>query len=411
MKRLILSAIPAALCLLALTACGQKVYTYTTDEYMTVVVSGFDGKGKADAFPDRDTFYELIDRDLFDNEGTDLELAQMEVNIYDAVDYEIIGETENLSNGDTITIKLTADNERLKKLGVSFKEDEYVYTVEGLEEAREIDLFSDVSFTCEGISGRAQPKVEYTGNDEFITKYVRYALDDYNGKSNGDTVTIKAMVSDYDAEMNNVTFKDKTKTVEISGLDEYLSQKPADSNAEAEMDKWLDEYIRNVISNSNKFSDGSEISSAYLMRNAPSSMNIYKILDCKSATPIEKMVLVKDGYAKHDNEYLIFYKLNFDIEKTENENQWVFGNDEDYYDENEIGSKTVSDDVYYAVYLYDVIQKADGTIEYDTENNYGWLYYGWEMFLYNLTGHPYEDIREKFLDEYSEYDVVYSEMY
>ena len=391
-----------------LTACGEKVHTYNTEDYVAIVMHGINGDGRAEIFPDREKFYALIDNDLFDGKGTEVQLAQIEVNVYDSTDIIVNENTDGLSNGDKLTIKVTADNDRLKEHGIAFSENEYVYIVEGLEEAREIDLFSDIKITYEGVSPYAKAAVEYIGEDEFIKDHVNIFIPYPNNIANGDELEIQAIYSPFTAEENNVIIKEDETTVTVSGLDEYLDQKPEDG--EAEMDKFLDDYIKKYISESDSFADGKEISSAYLLKDAPSTSNIYKILDLKNAEPIEKMVLTGNLYANHKNEYLIFYKLNFDIEKTENENEWIFGSGDDMYDGKEIGYKTVSDDVYYCVYLFDVIRKADGTIEYDTEN-YGRQYYGREVFLYNLTGKPYEDVREQFLKDNSSYEIVYSEKY
>ena len=144
-----ISVFCALVCTLMLTACGAK--TYTTDDYINVKVSGVNGKATASVAVDRD-FYDLIDADLFDGEGTDLELAQMELVIYDSVEYSTEDTTDELSNADTITVVLTADNERLKEYGVKFDQKEYVYTVEGLQDPAELDVWSDLTVTYSGVA-------------------------------------------------------------------------------------------------------------------------------------------------------------------------------------------------------------------------------------------------------------------
>ena len=135
MKKSILISITAAALAAVMTACGSgsKIHTYTTDDYVDVAVAGTNGNGHVVVQFDRKNFYEMLNRDIFDGKASDVDLAGMEVHLYDAVKINV-SQKRDLSNGDVITITLDANNEKLEKYGIAFADDVYTYTIEGLEE-------------------------------------------------------------------------------------------------------------------------------------------------------------------------------------------------------------------------------------------------------------------------------------
>ena len=143
----ILFIITALCCMLIMSSCGKRTVTYSTEDYVSISVSGANGDGRASVSGGTKEFYKKINNDLFKGEATDLELAAMEIQIYDSVKYKLDGEKTGLSNGDKLKITMTADNERLENLGLKFKLDEYTYVVEGLEEPKELDIWDGVTIT------------------------------------------------------------------------------------------------------------------------------------------------------------------------------------------------------------------------------------------------------------------------
>ena len=76
-----LSILFAVVFVFSLTACkGTK--TYSTEDYVNIEISGLNGNGTAHIGIDRD-FYDMVDDDLFDGEATDIELAQVEIIVYE----------------------------------------------------------------------------------------------------------------------------------------------------------------------------------------------------------------------------------------------------------------------------------------------------------------------------------------
>ena len=122
-----LSILFAVVFVFSLTACkGTK--TYSTEDYVNIEMSGLNGNATAHIGIDRD-FYDMVDDDLFDGEATDIELAQVEIIVYESVDFSTESKTEGLSNGDEIVVTLEADNDRLKELGIKFDQKKYVLMI------------------------------------------------------------------------------------------------------------------------------------------------------------------------------------------------------------------------------------------------------------------------------------------
>jgi len=116
-----------------LTGCGSK--TLTLNDYITdVTFSGADGAGTAKIEFDMDQF----DKDLseaLDIKASDLSLGDLGSYFAVLSAYELeVDPATGLSNGDTVTVTGTVDNDILKDndVKVRLKVKEQKYTVEGL---------------------------------------------------------------------------------------------------------------------------------------------------------------------------------------------------------------------------------------------------------------------------------------
>ena len=203
------------------TKKNKKVHTYTTDDYVKVTMDGASGKARAIVEFDRDTFYDLMNKDLFDGNASDADLASMEMHLYDAVKI-MTSETENLSNGDTIEISLSVDNDIISEYGIAFDGSTYSYTVEELEEMREIKPLEDVVVTFYGENGDGRTKIEYVGDDEWVIKNVTFLDSPSHDLSNGDIVEISANSDPIRRLHDGIMIEDENKTmnVEVTGLTE-----------------------------------------------------------------------------------------------------------------------------------------------------------------------------------------------
>lgn len=124
----------------------------------------------------------------------------------------LIGESraqsEGLSNGDEITVKITTSGVAAEKI----KSIELTYVVEGLEEIETVDVFSNIAVTFSGVSGNGTLKYELLSDDNILNSCT-FKISHNDDLKNGDTVTLT---------ITNTSFIfDKYKVVPIQTSKEY----------------------------------------------------------------------------------------------------------------------------------------------------------------------------------------------
>lgn len=371
----------ASLCML-LTACGSKVVYYTADDCVEVSASGIDGSGTAQVTFDKKTLLDKINNDIYKGKADDMELAKAEVALYQYVDIDVPdGNTDGLSNGDKIVVNVTADNEALAELGFGIDADNavYVYTVEGLEEPTVIDLFKDVTLNVEGISPYLDVRAEYTGDDEFLkSKRIFYSTDKSGYYANGDKVTLTVSYPERDFAENNYIVEYTEKEYELSGYDQYAD---TDSDMTA-ANEYINEYAHSLIEKDNGvYTVGWENDARAFFKDG-SAFELWKVTS-QQTTPVKAVMYTnEDSYKPEKNSYNIFYRIDMEIEKTGTQ----YGNPQTEY---EVGDKETSE-IYFCVALNDIIEKTDGTLEFDEEDKDVITYS--TSFLHNYVGSSLDEV-------------------
>lgn len=350
-KKIIALLSASAVCI-AMTSCGKKLVNYTCDDYIDIDVSGASGKAAANVKFDRDLI-DKINMDIYEGKADDVQLAQIEVYLYSAVDYDIVGETKELSNGDVITVILSPDNERLKDIGISFSETEYSYTVSGLTEPVTLDLFKDVEVTFEGVSPYLKPKVEYIGSDDFIKDNVYYSTDAF-GYKNGDTLKLSARYNKHTFEENNYIAAADEKEMPVEGNREYA---PADSDF-SEIRKYLEDYAHGLMEkDSNPYILGYENDARAFFEDG-SAFEDWKVI--KSEITPKKAIVYTTEPDVTECSFNLFWAIDMEIEKID---ESYGGGDNGF----EIGDKTNST-IYFCTYINDIIREPDGTLSFDEDD-------------------------------------------
>lgn len=350
MKKMILP-IAAAICTAAvMTACGQKTVTYTTGDFLSIEVSGLNGEGTASVYPNNNFFDERINADIFEGEGTELELAQYELLITDAVNYDFEGSSENLSNGDTVTVKMTADNERLKEYGVAFDCSDLTYTVEGLTEPVELKFFDDTEVTFSGTAPNGSAAVSYTGSDEFVKSNVRFTIDKPFGLSNGDTIRVTASCLQQLLDDNAYFISETEKEFTVEGL-AYLAE---DLNGFdlSQINEELEAKGREKIEDSSSYQVGEKTYSYKLFADG-------NLTEMWQVTGVEIKPAARYLFTSPtNNRYVVFSKAEVTAEKTSKKGTSVT----DGYEQGD----TVTVDIYSSATMSGIYVTADGTL--DTSN-------------------------------------------
>lgn len=192
--------------LILLVACSSSK---TVTDYVGVSFSGIDSIGSADYSLDEDKlFADIFD---FEPETDSFDDKKLEEISTIASAYTIeLDKHQELSNGDTVTLTVSVDKDKTKKI----KGGDLEVTVEGLEDALDIMPYVDVSFSGLDSQGTAEAEMNEDAliNDVFghdlhdqqeieedinnlITAY-SIELDQDQDLANGDTVTLTVAVDE-----------------------------------------------------------------------------------------------------------------------------------------------------------------------------------------------------------------------
>ena len=121
-----------------------------------------------------------------------------------------VDKSENLKNGDEITVSFAFDEEAAKESKLKVDGTEIVVTVEGLDERTLIDadrLFSGLAVTQNGLSPRVSLTVENASEDEFVSQ-ISYEIDsDKSFYADGEEVAITALIPEELAQADEYDFE------------------------------------------------------------------------------------------------------------------------------------------------------------------------------------------------------------
>ncbi len=156
----VIAVVLALSSLLALCSCSAGREKIDLEDYITIEFSKYNGYGTASIDVDEDAIENLIDYEKAKKfhselaEGNNelaLELAFIE-SYTDLFDIDFEEDYENLKNGDKVKVIVTSELEELgydlkdieKGLGIKFKDTEITYKVEGLVDAKTLDVFEGI---------------------------------------------------------------------------------------------------------------------------------------------------------------------------------------------------------------------------------------------------------------------------
>lgn len=240
--------------------------------------------------------------------------------------------TEGLSNGDTVVITAEVGDYVLDEYNYVLAEKEKEYTVEGLGEMSELDLFADLALDYSGTSPYASLSLRNASDNDFINGYVYYEADKTSDIKNGDVITVTASVDPEYAADYGYTIGATTMTYTVSGVDEYVSfYEDLSEEILTDMDEQAKDAIETWSSNQE-------------------SWNSYKDLKVGKPEHVADCFLdLKDG---------ISYDWSYDFENA----VYMCYKVKETYKEND---KKQTEDVYLIISYEDFIKYDDGTIYVD----------------------------------------------
>ena len=205
------------ICVFLFAGCGNK---NDAMDYVSVSFIGYNGNGKADLNVDFNAMIETIIGE--EPAGDSYEEFSKWMNKYLIYDEGIevsCTPEDGLSNGDTVTVKVTLSETAAKKVAGGEKK----FTVSGLPEIETVDLFKDVSLRYEGIVGKNTMVHLDKLSDSQILQDCNFHVEPQSSVKNGDVVTVTITNAETLAEKHLCAPAETSKTFTVSGLDEYLT--------------------------------------------------------------------------------------------------------------------------------------------------------------------------------------------
>lgn len=203
---------------MTLTACGGKSIDLT--DYIETDINGLNGHAAVVCDLDYDALYAAVTSQQ--GSSSDSFLQQVVV-LEEAFSHITVTATpsENLSNGDTVTITAVYDAPKDIDVGCKLKSGKTTFKVEGLADGQLFDFFDEdaVKVTFAGMSGSGTATVSVT-SDEDAYRRTQYTLSAAEGLSNGDEVILTAKAWDSMLENNGYYAEETEKTYTVSGLAE-----------------------------------------------------------------------------------------------------------------------------------------------------------------------------------------------
>lgn len=270
-KYLLVGAI--GLMVFGLTGCGGTKVDIT--DYVMVEFSGVNGQGSAVCNLDSVSLEQAL---AGDDDGEismeELEklgwITQFEMTLSCEMD-----EDSELSNGDTVTVTVSYDEDLAKENKVTVTGTTKEFEVEGLKDPIEVDAFaSDIFDTDNGVTleySSLAPTAYLSVVNNCTSEpesLITYTADKTNNINNGDQITITAELPASAADEGYV-LKETEKTITVEGLDAYvtsLSQLNDPDKAEV-----LDAAEKNFLASAEKHIDFYDVNNANVDMNTEST--------------------------------------------------------------------------------------------------------------------------------------------
>lgn len=359
MKKLFVLLSSIMFCLL-LTGCTKSIKPMDS---VSVNFSGVEGYGKATVSIDMNELYNEIYEAMSANKFTTDEIRTFFYYTDDAQFRYELDKSDGLKNGDKVKVKLSWNNENLKKYKLKFKgSTEKEFKVEGLKEATIIDPFNESIFnvtddtkgihiTISGVSPLLRVSINNDCDKRSPESYLRYSIKNDGYFENGDEVTITASYGYSESDVfeidDNAYALIRTEyTLKISDQDQYLTSFDQINNQsmndlETIFTSFRDDYFRAGSNNYISIKVNNTYDDPYVGKsNSIENMEYVKAY----------LRTLKDGYNYEDqsrlaNRMIVIFKFD-----ANGAYYWLERDREDYKD------------VYGAIYINNPVVDKDGNV-------------------------------------------------
>ena len=219
--------------IVALVVVKNQKKKVNINDYISVEYNGYETAGTAYVDFDETGFSEAVIKaqgkklknvksldDLDWSDLTDL-MGSSNWDLIDSITFDVKPDSD-LSNGDVVTVTASWNEDYEKKAGVKILSKEQEFTVEGLEEVKEVDPFEDIEVTFSGTPPYVYPDWTNNSDDDYL-RYLWFNFEDYDSLDVGDTVTLTVDESEENALANGYKFTQTSKEYTVSGVDSYVT--------------------------------------------------------------------------------------------------------------------------------------------------------------------------------------------
>ena len=219
--------------IVALVVVKNQKKKVNINDYISVEYNGYETAGTAYVDFDETGFSEAVIKaqgkklknvksldDLDWSDLTDL-MGSSNWDLIDSITFDVKPDSD-LSNGDVVTVTASWNEDYEKKAGVKILSKEQEFTVEGLEEVKEVDPFEDIEVTFSGTPPYVYPNWTNNSEDDYL-RYLWFNFEDYDSLDVGDTVTLTVDESEENALANGYKFTQTSKEYIVSGVDSYVT--------------------------------------------------------------------------------------------------------------------------------------------------------------------------------------------
>ena len=219
--------------IVALVVVKNQKKKVNINDYISVEYNGYETAGTAYVDFDETGFSEAVIKaqgkklknvksldDLDWSDLTDL-MGGSNWDLINSITFDVKPDSD-LSNGDVVTVTASWNEDYEKKAGVKILSKEQEFTVEGLEEVKEVDPFEDIEVTFSGTPPYVYPNWTNNSDDDYL-RYLWFNFEDYDSLDVGDTVTLTVDESEENALANGYKFTQTSKEYTVSGVDSYVT--------------------------------------------------------------------------------------------------------------------------------------------------------------------------------------------
>ena len=245
MRRKALAALAASVLCLALSGCGET--TINLNDYVAVEYTGLNTRGEARL--DEEAVKDAVEAVLYENAKKDTNISEALENVMSACRFSLDKE-EGLSNGDTVTVSATINNELCKDEKIKLEFEEFTDTVSGLKEVpiyTDEDLFAGLKVDYTGISPAVTAEFKYEPEDANLKNLSFQIKGGASGLKKGETITVVCDAHDTDDYLiaGDATLE---KQFVVDGVGEYInSAEQVSDNVFAAAKEALEGRMENVL--------------------------------------------------------------------------------------------------------------------------------------------------------------------